>query len=200
MKIIKSLPSSFRELSHVFQFLAIPFSCTTVWMSGTNRNDHLIGSCIRTLFFVCALSDWLVVVKCRLWRLLASHAPAVRGGAWSLCHKKPGHPHGGDNAFVLVPEIPVEQAINDGIQTAIEVGHEIADHKEPLRDTGSHVGRIYGYRQANQVKWRPTNSKQHENHKHGDKIPQVTWSDARTLFRLHFTPHLDDEHLELDCK
>lgn len=113
-----------------------------------NRSYHFTGTRVQTLLFVCAISDRLVVVKRRRWRLLAPQTPAIRGGARGLCHKEPRHPHGGDNAFVLVPEIPVEQAIDDGVQAAIEVRHEVADHKKPLGDMGNHMGRIYGHRQA----------------------------------------------------
>lgn len=103
------------------------------------------------MLFVCALSHRLVVVEWRRRRLLAPQAPAVSSGARGLCHKEPGHPHGGDDALVLVPEVPVEQAIDDGVQTAVEVGHEVADNKEPLWNMGPHVGRIYGHGQSNQV-------------------------------------------------
>lgn len=147
--------------------------------------------CIYSLF-VCALSDRLVVVKGRRWRLLAPHTPAIRGCAWRLCHKKPSHPHRGHYAFVLVPEVPVEQAIDDGIQAAVEVRHEIADHEEPLGDTRRHVGRIDSHCQANQVERRPADGKEHKDHKHGDKIPQVARPDSRGLLRLYFATHLWD--------
>lgn len=119
------------------------------------------------MLLVSALSRRLVVVERRGWRLLAPQAPAVCGGARGLCHEEPGHPHRGDDALVLVPEVPVEQAVDDGVQTAVEVSHKVADDKEPLGDTGRHVGRIYGHRQANQVEWSPADGEEHEDHKHG---------------------------------
>lgn len=119
------------------------------------------------MLFVCALSHRLVVVERRRWRLLAPQAPAVSGGARGLRHEEAGHPHRGDDALVLVPEIPVEQAVDDGVQTAVEVGHEVADDEEPLGDTGSYVGRIDGHRQADQVQRSPTDGEEHEDHKHG---------------------------------
>lgn len=145
--------------------------------------------CICSLL-VCALSDRLVVVERRRRRLLAPHAPAVRGCARRLRHKEPSHPHRGHNALVLVPEVPVEQAIDDGIQAAVEVRHEVADHEEPLGDTRCHVGRIDGHRQADQVERRPADGKEHKDHKHGDKIPQVARPNSRGLLCLYFTTHL----------
>lgn len=156
-------------------------------------NDHCTGSRIQISFFICAFSEGLVVVERQRWRLLAPHAPSVRGGSRGLCHKEPSHPHRGDNSFVFIPEIPVEQAIDDGIETAVEVGHEVADHKEPLGDAGRNVGRVYGDCQADQVKRRPANGEQHEDHEHGDEVSHVTRSEARAFLCLHFTSNLDDE-------
>lgn len=119
------------------------------------------------MLFVCALSHRLVVVERRGWRLLAPQAPAVSGSARGLCHEEPGHPNGGDDALVLIPEVPVKQAVDDGVQTAVEIGHEVADDEEPLGNTGHHVGRIYGHRQADQVERSPADGKEHEDHEHG---------------------------------
>lgn len=97
-----------------------------------------------------------------------------------------------DDPLVLLPEVVVEGAVDNGIEAAVEVRHEVADHEEPLGDAGRHVGRIDGHRQADQVERRPADGEEHKDHKHGDKIPQVAGPDARGLLRLHFTTHLRD--------
>ncbi len=71
-----------------------------------------------------------------------------------------------ENLFVFLPEVLVEQPVDDSIQTAVEIRHEVAGNKQPLRDIRHHSCGVYRHGKPDEVQGRPAHGEQHEHHKH----------------------------------
>lgn len=98
------------------------------------------------------------------------------------------------DALVLTPEVLVQHAVHDGVKAAVEVGHEVAGHKQPLRDEGDHYLWFNRYGQADQVERSPANGKEHKHHEHGDKISNIMRRDLGPIVWLDPSPHLYDQY------
>lgn len=149
-----------------------------------------LHKCERRKTVSQSFSFYLLVVI-ESWRGLTLHALSTPPRC--LLEEEVWHPHRHDDPFVLPAEVLVQQAIDDGIKATVEVSHEVAHHKEPLGDARRQYFRVDSNSEPNKVEWCPTNCKQHEHHKHGDKVPQVTGLDARANLWLYLPPYLDDQ-------
>ncbi len=94
-----------------------------------------------------------------------------------------------ENLFVFLPEVLVEQPVDDSIQTAVEIRHEVAGNKQPLRDIRRHSSGIYRHGESDEVQRCPAHGKQHKHHKHRQEIPQVGRSDLRIGPHTTFDPN-----------
>lgn len=98
-----------------------------------------------------------------------------------------------DDPLVLLPEVVVQDTVDDGIEAAVEVCHEVAGCEQPLRNGPAQPG-VQRYYQANQVQRRPADSKKHEHHKHGEKVAKVVRLDFGPRVRLDPPPDLDHQN------
>lgn len=96
------------------------------------------------------------------------------------------------NSFVLISKIIVEYAIDNSIQAAVKICHEVAGCEEPHRN-GLAQRRLNCHCQANEIQWRPAHSKQHKHHKHGEKVTKVMWLDLEPVVRFDPFAHLDNQ-------
>ncbi len=97
-----------------------------------------------------------------------------------------------DDPLVLFPEVVVQDTVDDGIEAAVEVRHEVAGCEQPLRYRPAQPG-VQGHRQANQVQRRPADGKEHEHHKHGEEVAEVMRFDFWPRVWLDPPSHLDDK-------
>ena len=133
----------------------------------------------------------LVIVGHEWWRFTLEPFPCVVG---AVLEEDACRAHWYYNALVLTPEVLVQHTIHNGIKAAVEVGHEVAGHKQPLRDEGNHYLWFDRHRQADEVERRPANGEEHKHHEHGDKVSHVVWRDLGPIVWLDPSPHLDDEY------
>lgn len=86
----------------------------------------------------------------------------------------------------------VQDTIDNSIEAAVEVRHEVAGREQPLRYRPTQPG-VQRHRQANQVKRRPADCEEHEHHEHGEEVAEVVRLDFWPRVWLDPAPHLDHE-------
>lgn len=124
------------------------------------------------------------------WRGFALRPACPIIGA--LHQEHPGCAQGDDDPSVLLPEVLVQQPVDDGIEAAVEIGHVVTGHEQPLWDPGHHAGGVRGHGQADEIQGSPAHGEQHKDHEHGDKVPEVLRLQFGLVVRLH--PASDLQH------
>ena len=74
-----------------------------------------------------------------------------------------------NDPLVLLPEVMIQDTVDDGIEAAVEVRHEVAGREQPLWYRPAQPG-VQRHRQANQVKRRPADGEEHEHYEHGEEV------------------------------
>lgn len=74
-----------------------------------------------------------------------------------------------DYPLVFLPKVVVQDAVDHGVEAAVEVRHEVAGREQPLGYGPAQSG-VQSHCQANQIEWRPADSKQYKHHKHGEEV------------------------------
>ena len=133
----------------------------------------------------------LVIVGHEWWRFAFEPLPCVVG---ALLEEDASRAHWDHNALVLAPEVLVQHAVHDGVKAAVEVGHEVAGHEQPLGDEGNHYLRLDCYGQADEVERRPANGEEHKHHEHGDKVSDVVLRQLGPVIGFDPSPHLYDQN------
>lgn len=97
-----------------------------------------------------------------------------------------------NDPLVLFPEVVVQDAVDDGVEAAVEVRHEVTGCEEPLRYGLAQPG-IQRHAQPDHVQRRPADGEEHKHHEHGEEVAQVVRFDLGPRIRLDPPPHLDDQ-------
>lgn len=127
----------------------------------------------------------IVISSCR--RLFTLYGFSVVPGAFS--EQCSWGAESAENLFVFLPEVLVEQPVDDSIQTAVEIRHKVAGNKQPLWDIRRHSCGVYRHGEPDEVQGRPAHGEQHKHHKHRQEIPQVSRSDFRIGADTTFDPN-----------
>lgn len=100
--------------------------------------------------------DFCYIVVCchRRWLTLQ----ALGGAPGRLHEQQPRHAQSQEDRLVLFSKVLVQQTIDDGVEAAVKVCHEVAGDKQPLRDARCNPAGIYRHCQAYEVQRCPAYS------------------------------------------